>query len=62
MAKRNSPKGKPAPPSPEEPTIKAQASQNDEKKRRLILIIAGALAFAASLAIYLLRLDKVVGF
>ena len=62
MAKRNSPKGKPVQPSPEEPIIKAQASQNDEKKRRLILIIAGGIAFAASLAIYLLRLDKVVGF
>ncbi|MGH9834321.1 MAG: hypothetical protein ACREBD_05945 [Blastocatellia bacterium] len=62
MAKRTSPKGKPAQPSPEEQTIKAQAAQNNEKKRRLILIIAGAVAFAASLVIYLLRLDKVVGF
>jgi hypothetical protein len=62
LAKRTSPKGKPVKPAPEEPIIKAQAAQSDEKKRRLILIIAGAVAFAASLAIYLLRLDKVVGF
>jgi hypothetical protein len=62
LAKRTSRKGKPAQPSPEEPIIKAQDPQSDEKKRRLILVIAGTLAFAASLAIYLLRLDKVVGF
>jgi len=62
LAKRTSSKGKPVQPAPEEPIIKAQATQSDEKKRRLILIIAGAVAFAASLTIYLLRLDKVVGF
>ncbi len=49
MAKRNSPKGKPVQPAPEEPIIKAQAAQNDEKKRRLILVIAGMSATLLSL-------------
>jgi hypothetical protein len=61
LAKRTSPKGKPAQPSPEEQINQALKAQSDEKKRRLILLIAGAVAFAISLTIYLLRLDKVVG-
>jgi hypothetical protein len=61
LAKRTSPKGKPASPSPEEQINQALKAQNDERKRRIILLIAGAVGLAISLTIYLLRLDRVVG-
>jgi hypothetical protein len=62
LAKRTSAKSKQNKPAIEEPVKSAQPSPGDEKKRRMILIIAGGVALALSLAIYILRLDKVVGF
>ncbi len=62
LGKRTSPKGKPVKPVPEEPIEQSQPSQSDEKKRQMILIIAGIVAVAMCLTIYILRLDKVVGF
>jgi hypothetical protein len=62
LAKHSSPKGKRNKPAAEEKIIQTTPPQGDEKKRRLTLIIAGAIALVISLAIYILRLDKVVGF
>ncbi|MGH9938990.1 MAG: hypothetical protein ACREAM_22350, partial [Blastocatellia bacterium] len=61
MTKRTSPRGKQKVAVAEEPIIQIQNPQEEEKKKRLMLIIAGAAALAVSLAIYILRLDKVVG-
>ena len=59
MTKRTSPRGKQKVAVAEEPIKQIQNPQ--EKKKRLTLIIAGAVALAVSLTIYILRLDKVVG-
>ncbi len=61
MTKRTSPKASRNIPVAEEPTKQLQNPQDDQTKKRLTLFIAGAIALAVSLTIYILRLDKVVG-
>lgn len=61
MSKRTSPRGKHKVAVAEERIKQIQNPQEEQKKKRLTLIIAGAAALAVSLAIYILRLDKVAG-
>jgi hypothetical protein len=61
LSKRTSPKAKQNVPVPEEPIKQSQNPQDDQKKKRLTLIVAGAAALAVSLTIYILRLDRVAG-
>lgn len=61
MAKQPTAKGKTTPPAPASPFNPPVDPQAVEKKRRMILLIAGLAALALSLTIYLLRFDRVVG-
>ena len=61
MTKRTSPKANRNIPVADEPIKQIQNPQDEQKNKRLTLIIAGGVALALSLAIYILRLDKVVG-